>query len=397
MDGSLYFSVGEPSGDLHASNLIAHLRRLDPGLKFRGLGGARMAATGCQIDYDLTQLAVVGIVEVLPKLREFFRVARLAEEAWRRERPDAVVLVDFPGFNWHIAKRAHRAGIPVIYYLPPQLWAWGAWRLKKMRRTVDRVLCNLPFEPDWYAARNMQVEYVGHPFFDEVHARELDQRFLETWRDHPGLQVAVLPGSRSREVEKIWPMQLAVLRELGRRYPSTRFLVAAHRAAQCRACERMLSEADRSLNIEFFVGKTSEIIALCDCALMKSGSVSLEMMARGKPAVVAYHASRTFYAIGRCLTRLNSMTLPNMIAGETVMPEFLAVGTTAKAEGQILAAMDRLLGDADARAAQSQKLRQLAARFAQPGASQRAAAAILQTLADSQAHDVAPEAARATA
>ena len=378
MDGSLFFSVGEPSGDLHASNLIDQLRHLDPQLRYRGLGGARMAASGCEIDYDLTQLAVVGIIEVLPKLREFFRVADLAEAVMKRERPSAVVLVDFPGFNWHMAKRAQRLGIPVIYYLPPQLWAWGAWRLKKMRRYVDRVLCNLPFEPDWYAARNVEVEYVGHPFFDEVHARQLDARFLQSWRDHDGLQVAVLPGSRTREVEKIWPMQLAALRELGRRYPRTRFLVAAHRDAQCRACERLLNASDRNLNIEFFVGKTSEIIALCDCALMKSGSVSLEMMARGKPAVVAYHATRSFYAIGRCLTRLNSMTLPNMIAGETVMPEFLAIGSTSKTTGQIIAAMDRLLGDA--RAAQSQKLNVLAARYAQPGASRRAATAILETL-----------------
>ena len=189
MDGSLFFSVGEPSGDLHASNLIAHLRRLDPTLSFRGLGGPQMAASGCQVDYELTQLAVVGMVEVLPKLREFFRVADLAEDLLKRDRPRAVVLVDFPGFNWHIAKRAHRLGIPVIYYLPPQLWAWGAWRLKKMRRHVDRVLCNLPFEADWYAARDMQVEYVGHPFFDEVHSRTLDERFMQSWSQHDGLQV----------------------------------------------------------------------------------------------------------------------------------------------------------------------------------------------------------------
>lgn len=380
MAGNLYFSVGEPSGDLHACNLITQLRRLDPSLRYRGLGGPRMAGNDCQLDYELTQLAVVGMLEVIPKLREFFRVADLAEATWRHDRPDAVVLVDFPGFNWHIAKRAHRMGIPVIYYIPPQLWAWGAWRLKKMRRYVDRVLCNLPFEPDWYAARNLQVEYVGHPFFDEVFARHRDNRFVETWQQHNGLQVALLPGSRSREVEKIWPMQLAAVRELGRRYPNTRFLVAAHRDSHCRSCRRSLTAADSHLNIEFFVGKTSEIIEICDCALMKSGSVSLEMMARGKPAVVTYHASRTFYAIGRCLTSVTSMTLPNMIAGETVMPEFLAVGSTNKTIDQVINAMDQLLSNEDVRAAQSQKLLALAARFAQPGASHRAALAILQTL-----------------
>lgn len=382
MDGSLFFSVGEPSGDLHAGNLITQLRRLDPNLRFRGLGGSAMAEAGCQIDFELTSLAVVGIVEVLPKLREFFRVADLAEAVWRVERPSAVVLVDFPGFNWHIAKRAHRLGIPVIYYLPPQLWAWGAWRLRKLRRHVDRVLCNLPFEPDWYAARNVPVEYVGHPFFDVVHSQELDQRFLEKWGQHDALQVAVLPGSRSREVEKIWPMQLAAIRALASRHPKTRFLVAAYRAHQCSACRAALSAEDERLNIEFFVGKTSEIIELADCALTKSGSVSLEMMARGTPAVVTYHASRSFYAIAKCLTNLDTFSLPNMIAGEMVMPEYLAVGSTARATEQVIEAMDRLLGDEDYRSAQGQKLRALAARFAQPGASQRAAEVILETVRD---------------
>jgi lipid-A-disaccharide synthase len=380
MDSSLFFSVGEPSGDLHASNLITQLRSLDSGLQFRGLGGSRMAANGCQIDYELTQLAVMGMFEVLPKLREFFRVADLAEVILRRERPAAVVLVDFPGFNWHIAKRAHRLGIPVIYYLPPQLWAWGAWRLKKLKRTVSRVLCNLPFEPAWYAARDVQVDYVGHPFFDLVHTQSLDREFLQHRKSLEGLQVAVLPGSRSREVEHIWPMQLQAIRTVTARYPQTRFLVAAYRENQRRFCQQSLTSADSQLNIEFFVDKTSEIIELCDCALIKSGSVSLELMARGKPTVVTYHASRTFYAIGRRLTNLNSMTLPNMIAGETVMPEFLAVGSTAKATAQVIDAMDRLIGDDGARAQQSQKLRALASRFAQPGASARAATLILETI-----------------
>lgn len=380
MEDSIFFSVGEPSGDLHASNLIGQLAQLNQGtpLQFRGLGGANMAAAGAHIDFDLTQLAVVGILEVLPKLREFFKVADLAEDILRRTRPKAVVLVDFPGFNWHIAKRAHRLGIPVVYYLPPQLWAWGAWRLKKLKRTVDHVLCNLPFEPQWYAARNVEVEYVGHPFFDEVADRQLDTAFTDQWRAHEGVQVAVLPGSRRREVENIWPMQLAAIREIAARYPQTRFLVAAYRDHQCQSCLQRMTDTDRKLNIHFFVGKTSEIIEVADCALMKSGSVSLELMARGTPAVVTYHASRSLYFMGRMMTNIKSMTLPNMIAGETVMPEFLAVGSTAKATAQAIDALDRLVGDPNARDGQAQKLRSLAARYAQPGASRKAAESVLR-------------------
>ena len=381
----IFFSVGEPSGDLHAANLIRSLQTQlglagVPLPKVRGLGGPRMRDAGCSLDFELTNLAVVGFAEVLPKLREFFRVAEIASEVFERDRPDAVVLVDFPGFNWHIAKRAKKFGIPVFYYLPPQLWAWGAWRLRKMRRTVDHVLCNLPFEPAWYAQRKMQVEYVGHPFFDEIAERPLNQKFMAQWKSWDGLQVVVLPGSRSREVKSIWPMQLAAIRELSKRYPQTRFLIACYQDRHCLACQREMTAADRDLNLEFFFGRTSELIEIADCSLMKSGSVSLEMMARHTPSVVVYHVSRSLYAIGRCLVNLESMSLPNMMAGKTVMPEFLAVGSTAKATGQAIEAMDKLLSSSQARDSQRTELQALSERFATRGASDRAAQAILKQL-----------------
>ncbi len=353
---NLFFSVGEPSGDLHAAKLIRQFQLLQPSATFQGFGGVRMKEAGCRIDYELTSLAVMGFAEVLPKLREFYRVADVASDIFARTRPDAVVLVDFPGFNWHIAERAKQHKIPVIYYLPPQLWAWGGWRIAKMRRNVDHVICNLPFEPEWYAKRQVAVDYVGHPFFDEVRQRQLDARFLAQWREYDGVQVAVLPGSRSREVKKIWPMQLAAIRELARRHPQARFLVAALHDQHCLWCRQQLSESDLKLNIEFFVGKTSEIIELADCSLMKSGSVSLEMMARGTPSVVVYHISRGHYAIVKCVTRIKSMTLPNLIAGKTVMPEFLAVGATGKAIAQSILALDRLMSDAGEREKQRQEL-----------------------------------------
>ncbi len=376
---SLFFSVGEPSGDVHAANLIHELRR-QTDLEIRGFGGHNMRQRGCHIDFDMTNLAVVGIVEVLPKVRQFMQLADYASEIFKASRPSGVVLVDFPGFNWHIAKRAKQLDIPVFYYLPPQMWAWGGWRVKKMKRFVDRVLCSLPFEPSWYAERGMQVDFVGHPFFDEIASRRLDQKFISTWRAHAGLQVVVLPGSRTGEVQSIWPMQLAVMREISRRHPTVRFLVAAHKDQHCLWCQRQLSDEDRSLNVEFFVGRTSELIEVADCALMKSGSTSLEMMARGKPTVVLYHIGRLSYGIIRSITNLKSITLPNLIAGETIMPEFLAVGSTARATAQAIEALDQILCAPDTRHAQRLRLLQLAKQFAQPGASRQAASVIIQHL-----------------
>jgi lipid-A-disaccharide synthase len=242
------------------------------------------------------------------------------------------------------------------------------------------VLCNLPFEPEWYAKRKMQVDYVGHPFFDEIAERRLDQKFIAQWQSWDGLQVVVLPGSRPREVKSIWPMQLAAIRELSKRHPKTRFLVACYEDRHCLACQRVMTEADRELNLEFFFGRTSELIEIADCSLMKSGSVSLEMMARHTPSVVVYHVSRSFYAIGRCLVSLNSMSLPNMMAGKTVMPEFLAIGSTATVIAQAIEAMDRLLSSVEARDSQRAELKSLSERYAATGASDRAARLILKHL-----------------
>ena len=342
-----------------------------------------MRQAGCQVIYPLTELAVVGFVEVLPKLREFFRVADLATESWKQCRPDAVILVDFPGFNWHIAKRAKQQGIPVFYYLPPQLWAWGAWRIRKMRRYVDHVLCNLPFEPQWYADRRVQADYVGHPFFDEVQQRQLDPRFLARWNDAQVTKVVVLPGSRSREVKQIWPMQLEVIRRLAAPHPGTQFHVAALKDAHCLWCKQQLQGGDRNLNLNFFVGKTSELIQLADCALSKSGSVSLELMARGVPSVVVYHVGRILYQIARRLTRLDTMTLPNMLAGRKVMNEYLAVGETRTTIQAATRDLGRLIGDPAERARQRGELQKLSSQFAIAGASQRAAEIIVARLGTS--------------
>ena len=174
MTKTIFFSVGEPSGDQHAARLIDQLQQISPGLALRGFGGSAMKAAGCQIDCDLTQHAVVGLLEVLPKLRQFFAFADQAEEVFRSGDVQAVVLVDFPGFNWHIAKRAKRYGIPVYYYCPPQLWAWGGWRVRKMRRTVDHVLAVLPIEEQYFNHAGIPTTYVGHPILDADESIELD-------------------------------------------------------------------------------------------------------------------------------------------------------------------------------------------------------------------------------
>jgi lipid-A-disaccharide synthase len=346
-----------------------------------------MIQAGLDLDYDLTSLAVMGITEILPKYREFCRVADLAEQSFARGDVDAVVLVDFPGFNWHIAKRAKKYNLPVFYYLPPQLWAWGGWRVRKLKRTVDHVLCNLPFETAWFEKHQVPVTYVGHPFFDSIAQQPLDIRFIDKWKTNKHLQVAVLPGSRDHEVHRIWPLQLEIIRRLAAKFPHVQFMVAALKDSHALWCRSMMRTGDAKLPIQIFAGKTSEIIELSDCSIMKSGSVSLEMMARGKPAAVMYHLSKVTYAAARMLVRCKSMSIPNLMSEENVFVESLSYGklnsrsATASIESVTLE-MTRLLSDAEYRALQRRRLLELAQRFAKPGASNAAARLIMTKLMD---------------
>ena len=171
---TIFFSAGEPSGDLHAANLIRQLQRVAPEVEAVGYGGPQMAAAGCRLHADLTALAVMWFARRLWNLPKFWGLVSRADRYFRHHRPDAVVLVDYPGFNWWIARRAKVHGIPVYYYMPPQIWAWAQWRVGKMRRLVDHVLCNLPFEETWLREHGCRATLVGHPFFDEVGRRPLD-------------------------------------------------------------------------------------------------------------------------------------------------------------------------------------------------------------------------------
>lgn len=380
----LFLSVGEPSGDLHGSKLIEELRRRVPDLRCSGFGGPLMQAAGCEIHYRLTDLAVMGILAVLPLIWRFLSLILRAGDLFDRDRPDAVLLVDFPGFNWWIARQAKRRGIRVYYYLPPQLWAWAPWRIKKMRRLVDQVLCCLPFEDAWYRARNIPVQYVGHPFFDEVALRQLDPRFLDDERKKTaprGLIVGILPGSRNLEIDMNFRLQLQVMANLHRRFPHVRFLVASYRDAQRQKCEAILAASRLKLPITFHVGRTSEIIELAHVCLMVSGSVSLELLARATPAVVVYRSGPFHYWLGRMLITCRYISLPNLMADRRLLPEFVVLGDSRADLCAITGILERWLSDPATHRAAVTDLRQLRSEVAVPGATARAATAILEQLA----------------
>jgi lipid-A-disaccharide synthase len=371
----LFVSAGEPSGDLHGANLIQCLREQRPDLEVHGFGGERMAAAGCSLVYPLTNLAMVGLWRVICAVPQFWNVLKQGEAFFDSHRPDALVLIDFPGFHWWLARAAKKRGIPVLYFVAPQLWGWGGWRVRKMRRLVNRVLCTLPFEEDWYRQRQVPAQYVGHPYFDELRQYQLDGPFLHSQRSRPGEIVAILPGSRGQELRYNLPALTRAAGLIHARRPDVRFLVACLKDAHAEQVRQQL--AGSHLPIEVHSGRTPEIIQLAHSCMACSGSVGLELLYRGKPSVIVYQTDWTGIILATLLKTAPYISLVNLLAGRLILPEYWG----SRCYGQTLA--DHILTWLQDRAAYEAVRGELAAlreRVAEPGACRRAAAAVLETL-----------------
>jgi len=312
----IFFSVGEPSGDLHGANLIRELQRSAPHVTCVGYGGPRMHAAGLELHFELTQLAVMWIWRVITNLATFWQLVCRADRYFRHQRPDAVVLIDYPGFNWWIARRAKVHRIPVFYYGVPQMWAWAPWRVRKMRRLVDHVLCKLPFEVDWYRERGCAAQYVGHPYFDEMAHQQLDRKFVAVVHAAGQPLVTLLPGSRTQEVNANLKSFLSTAQQIRRELPQVRFAVAAYNERQAEVARQQVATDYAELPISIHVGRTPELIAAATVCLACSGSVSLELLHHEKPTVIHYKISRTAFVIQRFFRRVRFITLVNLLASE---------------------------------------------------------------------------------
>ncbi len=320
----IFISTGEPSGDLHAANLIHSLRRRLPEAEFVGFGGPRMAEAGATLLYPLVELAVMWFVRVLLNLPTFLRLLARADRDFREARPDAVILIDYPGFNWCIARRAKRHNIPVFYYVPPQIWAWAGWRVKKVRKFVDHVLCSLPFEPDWYRARGVPgVTHVGHPYFDELAERTLDDAFLTEQRRRGGPVVAILPGSRTQELLKNLPTMLDASAKLFADRPDVRFVVACLHERHHALAWEIIAKVGVPLPLEVHAARTPELIRLADVAWAVSGSVGLELMVEALPSVVLYKMRAFDLWLARKFIKAKYISLVNLLADAELYPEYL--------------------------------------------------------------------------
>ena len=394
----VFFSAGEPSGDHHAAVLVQELRARDSSVECVGLGGPRMAAAGCLLVADLTQLAVMWFLRVILSIHRFVDLARRAERSFLDARPDVCVLVDFPGFHWWLAWRAKRHGIPVVFYCPPQIWAWASWRIGKMRRLVDHVLSPLPFEHDWFIAQGMTSTLVGHPFFDELRGATAGPTCRLEGGGYDKPLVLLLPGSRSQEISGNLTSILRAAARVRSLVPEARFVVAAlheRHADVIRAVIAKDPSASR-LDIRVVAGQARELMDVATVAIAVSGSVSLELLAARVPTVIVYRIGGLAYVGQSFLRRVRFITLVNLLAcrdpigpirpvllppwsvppadPEAVFPEYLAVQDPAeRAAGQVVEWLCNPVAIGRARA----RVAAVAARVAHPGSAAQAAQAVL--------------------
>ncbi|MEJ2744500.1 MAG: lipid-A-disaccharide synthase [bacterium] len=355
--------AGEVSGDKHAAKLIAEIKRRQPRAEIYAAGGNAMQKAGAELLYNLVDMAVIGSVEVLKNYgalrRIFYSLLAFIEE----RAPDAVVLVDYPGFNIRLAKRIkrRRLSVEVIYYISPQVWAWGTRRKKTISRNVDRMIVILPFEREFYSDSALPVEFVGHPMLDDL-AREVGPAALKLRRVDAGSQtVALLPGSRWNEVRRHFPIMLAAAELMRNERPNLKFIMREPPSTFRGFIEHTIARS--SVSIDIVRDSIYRIIGASDVVVVASGTATLETACLLKPMVIMYRVTWLTYFLGRMLVKLPYIGLVNVIAGKKIMPEFIQRDATPE---RIAAAALGYLTDG--------------AKVGDEGASARAAESVLGAL-----------------
>ena len=367
-------SCGEPSGDLYAAALAERIRALDPAATITGFGGDKLRAAGADLLGDFSGLSVTGLLEVarvLPRTYTMYR--RLVGHA-RAERPDVFVAVDFPDFNFILARALRKLRIPIVYYISPQLWAWRPGRMKTMRRIADRVLVIFQFEERIYRDAGVPVEWVGHPLLDVMPSRLPKGQLREMFGlRSSGPIVALLPGSRRNEVRAILPDLVTSAALIRARLPAVQFLVA--RAPHVtddllRPLESLPGERPKIID-----GRADDVLEMADLALVASGTVTVQAALHECPMIVVYRLSPLTYRLGRPFVRVDTFAMANLVAGRRVVPEMIQDDFVPE---RVAAAAVELLSDPNAAARVRADLRDVRARLGEPGASDRAARAVLE-------------------
>jgi lipid-A-disaccharide synthase len=374
--------AGEASGDIYAGRLLRHLRRSDPSLQALGIGGKEMRSAGADLYADAEDLGVVGILEILPKAGVIFQAYWKTRQILRTRQVDLALLVDYPGLNIRIAKTAHQAGIPVIYYVSPQVWAWKAWRVGLLARRVDRMLVVFPFEEEIYRKAGLPCEFVGHPLVDDYQEFAAGHPFSqEEQRKLYGLKpdqpvIGIFPGSREGEVSHLLDRFVQAAGRVHAVRPGVQFLVAVAPTLSRRNLESHFN-GKSDFDIRWIEEDPHGALFASDAVMAASGTITLQAALHEKPMVIAYRVSPLTWRIARQVVRVDHIGLPNIVAGKRIVPELLQEDASPeKIAGELL----RFFDEPGYREKVRQELLEVKQRLGRPGASARAAKIVLDSL-----------------
>lgn len=371
----IFISAGESSGDIHGANLMRCLLQKDPDITFYGLGKGNMKLAGLHCLHDMSRKSLMWL-QVLAEISTFVRIKKDCIRFFEQERPRVAILIDYCGLNFHLAYAAKRLGIPVIYYISPQLWAHGPWRVKKIKKLVDKLIVIYPFEKHFYDRAGMPVVYVGHPLFDEISKVKNREEVISGLKNQLGETIiSFLPGSRKQEIAQLLPLFLKAAVRINQSIPPARFLVSCSDEQYFGFIKDIVGGS--GVDCRIIVGNVHEVIKSSSLCIAGAGTVTLQIAYYLKPMIIAYKISAFAYFIAKPFLTTPYIGLVNKLAGKMIVPEYLM----CRGEYQWLADQAiRFLRDAQKRQDCIDELTLLMKEIAEPGASERAADEILPLL-----------------
>ena len=369
--------AGEASGDLHGAVLARELLALDSSMKLSGIGGAGMAATGVTILYDISRLAVMGIIEVISRLKDIRSAMKTLEKQFEMNRPDLLILIDYPGFNLELARRAKKYNIPVLYYISPKIWAWREGRITRIKKYVDRMAVILPFEKKYYKSHGFEVDFVGNPLLDQVQPTLTSNEFkIQYGIDHDATIIGIMPGSRKQEIAKILPVFVETALLLNEKIKKCVYLLPLASTLT----EDDLNEhgvMDDRLDIRIIKENRYETMAACDAAMAASGTLTMELGILQVPMVVCYRISKLTHFLAKPFIKAEYASLVNLVAEKEVVTELLQQEATPE---NIYREILPLLLNQEARDSMKQELFNVSKQLGEPGASKRTARLAMKML-----------------
>jgi len=370
----VFISAAEPSADAHCAGLIMALKQSNYNIEFVGVGGAKMAGAGCKILHNTVTKAAMAY-NAFGQVVHFYKLIRQIRRYLKTNKPDLVVVCDSPAFNFHIAKAAKKAGAKTLFYVAPQLWAWAPWRIRKLRKRCDKLCCILPFEQDWFGERGLDAVFVGHPLLDELSSGLTGRKKTYKKFDPKKAHLALMPGSRTAEINSLWEPMQQIAVALKRSYPNITITTAAVNKASRDALRSMQIIGFRC---EYAIDSVAETARAADLSLVASGSATLQVAAAGCPMVIMYQSSPIlWHLLGRWLVKMKYFSLVNILADKELVPEFMPYFTSTE---PIVQKSRQLLADSNKLARTSKQLTQLAASLQTQTASQKTAQIALEML-----------------